>query len=252
MTDLENTRGGRRWIQVLPDPAAVALRAAAVASLRLRAAVRARGRFRIALTCNPFVAVMFDALAQMPLPWTDVEIFQVSDHLELERAERDLTMLASIFRPTGARIMPMPLEASDLDEAACSYGQLVGTHLDLALLILSSDGTAVPPFTGDPAFDGRDVVAMRSPERIVMSMTAKGLSRAGEILWITTGASNAVALLHFFAGGSAVPAAQIVCRRARYIADAAAAELVARQSPPGIHLWYRGGFGAASIGAPTQ
>jgi len=73
------------------------MRAAAVVSLHLRAAVRARGRFRIALTCGPGAAVIFDALAQMPLPWTDVEILKVSDQLTLECGERDLTVLASII-----------------------------------------------------------------------------------------------------------------------------------------------------------
>jgi len=68
-------------IEILPDAAAVASRAAAIIAEHARAAVLARGRFLIAVSGGHTPWVMLRELAKEDVPWHGVHVFQVDERI---------------------------------------------------------------------------------------------------------------------------------------------------------------------------
>jgi 6-phosphogluconolactonase len=232
-----------RWIQVLPDGDTAARRAADVVAGRLRAAVAAKGRFRVALSGGVTPLPMFEALAAKQLPWSQVEIYQVDERVApLGSAQRNLTSIAAILGRTGATIVAMPVESDDLASAAVRYQDALPDAFDLVHLGLGIDGSTASLFPGDPVlrmFD-RDVALSgpcQRPER--MTLTYRGLSKAAEILWLITGATKAAPLGRLCVGDSSAPAARVTTVRARVVTDDAAVHVLKTHPPSGVVLWHR-------------
>jgi 6-phosphogluconolactonase len=231
-----------RWLQVLPDGDAAARRAADVIAGRLRAAVTARGRFRVALSGGLTPIPMFETLAAKTLPWNQVEIYQVDERVAPRgSAQRNLTTIAAIFGRTEATIVPMPVESDDLDSAAVRYQDALPNALDLVHLGLGIDGSTASLFPGDPVLgvSNRDVALSGSQGLERMTLTYRGLSKAAEVLWLITGTEKAAPLGRLCAGDSGTPAARVTTARARIVTDDAAVHALKTRLPTGVVLWHR-------------
>jgi 6-phosphogluconolactonase len=224
-------------LEVLPDPEAVACRAARVVAAAARDAVGARGRFLLATSGGATPWRMLRLLAEEDVPWAGVHLFQVDERVApAGHPDRSLTHLtASLLDHAplpAAQVHAMPVEEADLASAAARYAAELhavgGTPavLDLVHLGLGADGHTASLVPGDPALEvaGADVAvtgAYRGRRR--MTLTYPALDRARLVLWVVTGAEKGEALARLRRGDRAIPAGRVRSDRAVVLADAAAA-----------------------------
>ena len=203
-------------ILIEADPAAVAGRAAEVIIDAASAAVRTRGRFRIALAGGGTPGLLYRLLASPQyverLPWQQTEVTWGDErHLPAGDPGRNdtdvLPLLAELGIPA-SQIHSVPFVAGNVDEAAAQYEQtlrsLAGAGeplLDLALLGLGTDGHTASLFPGTAALDDTERLVVpnyaayqdRFPERVTLTFPA--INACETVLFLVTGASKQ-AILH--------------------------------------------------------
>jgi len=212
---------------VLPDPAAVAARGAAVLAERARAAVAARGTFSMALSGGSTPWAMLEVLAAEAVPWEHVTVLQVDERVAPAGDEqRNLTHLRAAL-PADVALLPMPVEAGDLEAAAEAYARLLPRPLDLVHLGLGADGHTASLVPGDGVLAVRDrLVAATAPYQghRRLTLTYPTLDHARFALWLVTGAVKAEALARLLAGDPALPATHVGTPEQLLLVDRAAAE----------------------------
>jgi 6-phosphogluconolactonase len=223
--------------EILPDPGAVATRAAERIAHVAREAVTERGRCALAFSGGTTPWRAFRALAEEDVPWDRVHLFQVDERVappgDPERNFIPLkeALIDRIAIPS-ANIHPMPVEREDLDEGARRYQstlrQVAGMPpvLDLVQLGLGEDGHTASLFPGDPVLqvvESDVAVSGFHNGRRRMTLTFPAIDRARCILWLVTGAGKAVALERLRAGDRSIPAGRVRSERAVFLADTAAA-----------------------------
>ena len=116
-------------------------------------------------------------------------------------------------RPQNLR--PMPVESSDLAEAAREYAGalavMAGTppEIDLVHLELGPDGHAASLVPGDPVnqVTDRDVALTGVYQgRCRMTLTYPAINRARRVLWLVTGAEKAEMLARLWKADASIPA----------------------------------------------
>jgi 6-phosphogluconolactonase len=223
--------------EFLPDPEAVAIRAAErIAQVALEA-VTVRGRCALAFSGGTTPWAAFRALAGKDVPWDRVHLFQVDErvapsgdparnHLHLQEALVDRITIPS------ANVHPMPVDEEDLDAGARRYEailrQFAGTPpvLDLVQLGLGEDGHTASLFPGDPSLqvvESDVAVSGFHKGRRRMTLTFPAIDRARCILWLVTGSGKTAALERLRAGDRSIPAGCVRTDRAVLLADMAAA-----------------------------
>lgn len=227
-------------IIVAPDAEGAARRAALFVARQAARAVRARGRFALALSGGNTPLPMLRWLALESIDWTRVELFQV-DERAAPRAgsERNLgtleqQLLARVPIPR-AQVHPMPVDQPDLAVAAAAYGRaLVGTLgeppvLDLVHLGLGSDGHTASLMPGDAATRVADAWASATAAHggwRRMTLTLPAIDAARRVLWLVCGASKAAMLERLLLGDRTIPAGLVRRDHACVVADEAAAALM--------------------------
>jgi len=227
-------------IEVLDDADRVAHRAAAFVAAEARAAVSARGRFVLAVSGGTTPWQMLRALADEDVPWSGFHIVQVDERVAPPGdTDRNLTHLrASLLEhaplPAG-QIYPMPVEDSDLADAAARYAktleQLAGSPpvLDLVHLGMGPDGHTASLIPGDPVLDVHDADVATTgvyQGRRRVTLTYPLLNRARRILWLVTGGNKAEMLRRLREADSSIPAGRVRNPDMVVLADRAAAALV--------------------------
>jgi 6-phosphogluconolactonase len=223
--------------EILPDPGAVAIRAAERIAQVAMEAVAVRGRCTLAFSggTTPWQAIR--ALAGEDVPWDLVHLFQVDERVAPSGdPERNYTHLKETlidrFAIPSANVHPMPVEEEDLGEGARRYGAILrdvaGTPpvLDLVQLGLGEDGHTASLFPGDPALQDVDsdvAVTGLYKGRRRMTLTFPAIDRARCILWLVTGSGKSVPFKRLRAGDRSIPAGRVLRCRAVLLADAAAA-----------------------------
>jgi len=224
-------------IEALPDADAVAQAGAAFTAEEARAAVSARGRFIMALSGGRTPWAMLRALADEPMPWSDVHVVQVDERVApAGDPDRNLTHLResllshSPLRPE--QIHAMPVESTDLEAAARRYAltlrEIAGAPavLDLAHLGLGPDGHTASLVPGDAVLEviAADVALTSVYQgRRRMTLTYPMLNRARRIVWLVTGREKADMLARLQAGDESIPAGRIRRDQALVLADREAA-----------------------------
>lgn len=214
-------------IEFLPDPEAVARRAAAFVAEQARAAVADHGRFTFAVSGGQTPWAMFAHLDEHELPWNQTLIFQVDERVAVAGdPDRNLThLLKSLPAHADSEIHAMPVEDGDLEAAAKRYERTLPKHFDLIHLGLGKDGHTASLVPGDAVLDVSDRdVALTLPYmgHRRMTLTYPVLNRAHRLLWLVTGADKTQALSGLRVGDDSIPAARVTRERALILADLAA------------------------------
>jgi 6-phosphogluconolactonase len=213
-------------LTILPTPEAVANAAAAYVAQHARAAVAERGRFTFAVSGGHTPWAMFAELAGEDVPWEHVVLYQVDERVAPDGdPDRNLTHLRESLGGAKAEVIAMPVNDAGLDAAADRYAALLPDPFDLVHLGLGPDGHTASLVPGDPVLDVRDrLVAVTRPYQghQRMTLTYPALARAGQILWLVTGADKEVPLGQLLAGDESIPAGRVEAAHSLVLADAAA------------------------------
>jgi len=222
--------------EFLPDPGAVAMRAAEFIAQVAREAVAERGRCSLAFSGGATPWQTFRALAGKDVPWDRVHLLQVDERVTVfvdpDRNYLHLreTLIDRIVIPS-ANVHPMPVEEEDLDEGARGYEailhRIAGAPpvFDLVQLGLGEDGHTASLFPGDAALQVIDAdVAVTGLYKgwKRMTLTFPAIDRARCLLWLVTGSGKTDALERLLAGDRSIPAGRVLRSRAVLLADAAA------------------------------
>jgi len=223
--------------EVLNDPDAVAKRAAAVIVAVAHDAITARSKFAIAVSGGRAPWVMLRELANEPLPWDKVHIFQVDERVApAGDPDRNLTHLRESFLDRASfpkeNLHAMPVLDDDLESGAEQYSRTLQTTagtppvLDLVHLGLGPDGHTASLIPGDPVLDiiDRDVATTGVYQgRRRMTLTYPILNRSRKILWLITGADKKSPLEKMRNADASIPAGRIRQDQALILADRSAA-----------------------------
>jgi 6-phosphogluconolactonase len=214
-------------LEVSPDAAAVAKRAATYVAELARTAVTRRGRFTFAVSGGKTPWAMFAELASEDMPWAETELFQVDERVAPDGdPDRNLTNLRASIGTAPARVHPMPVNDGDLAEAAAAYATVLPQRFDLVHLGLGPDGHTASLVPGDPVLEVTDaLVAVTQPYQghQRMTLTYPALTRADQIMWLIAGDDKRDALSKLLAGDESIPAGRVLATRSLVLADAAAA-----------------------------
>jgi 6-phosphogluconolactonase len=233
---------------VLPDPAAVAARAAELVADAARRAAEARGRFVVALAGGGTPRAAYERLAgASPMPWAATHVWfgdercVPPDHADSNYRMAREALLARVPVPeqqvTRIEGERAPADAADRYDAllrgdATAHAGAAGAAFDLVLLGVGPDGHTASLFPGGEALheSERWAVAVPAPERVGphvprVTLTPPALGRAREVLVLVTGAEKRGAAAAALAGGDDAPPAGRVRGRERtvWLLDAAAA-----------------------------
>src|SRR5881397_1356994 len=223
-------------IEIFRDADAVAQKAAEIIATESRAAVKARGRFIVAVSGGHTPWQMLRALAEEEVPWKDMHVVQVDERVApAGDPDRNLTHLReSLLQHAPLRseqIHAMPVESPDLEAAAKRYAaalqEIAGSPpgLDLVHLGLGPDGHTASLVPGDPVLDVTDAdVALTGPYqwRCRMTLTYPMLNRARRVLWVVTGSEKVEMLRRLRDGDLSIPAGRVRREQALLLADRAA------------------------------
>lgn len=183
-----------------------------------------RERASLALSGGASPWPVFEALAASDLPWDRIDVYQVDERIAPDGDEaRNLTGLArALTNRVPVRLVPMPVTAPDLDDAARRYADALPASLDVVHLGLGDDGHTASLVPGDPVVDVVDrTVAVTGPYRghRRLTLTAPVLHRARRIIWYVTGAAKAPMLDRLMASDPSIPAGRVAADRATVITD---------------------------------
>jgi 6-phosphogluconolactonase len=213
-------------LEACPDPEAVAARAAGYVAGLARATVAAAGRFTFAVS-GGHPCAMFSALAGEDMPWENVELFQVDERVAPEgHPDRNLTHLRDSLAGAPAAVHPMPVNDKHLGAAADAYAAMLPERFNLVHLGLGPDVHTASLVPGDPVLEVTGaLVALTQPYQghQWMTLTYPALARAGQLLWLVTGADKKGPLARLPAGDQSIPAGRVQAARSLVLADAAAA-----------------------------
>lgn len=203
--------------QVFADRAALAAHAAELILAGARAAIAARGVFRLVLAGGRTPLAVYTRLATAHADWPrwhwyfgDERCLPAGDAGRNDSAIRHAWLDHIAAPPANIHAIPAELGAQ---AAARRYAALLAGlgEFDLVLLGLGADGHTASLFPGRPLAAGADVLAVHAapkppPERV--SMSAARLSRARQVLFLVTGADKRTAVTAWRAGAD-IPARAI-------------------------------------------
>jgi 6-phosphogluconolactonase len=179
---------------------------------------------------------MFQALADLPMPWARVHIFQVDERVAPAGSDdRNFTCLSEclleLVEIPSENIHPMPVESGDLASACLRYEEELQrvtdrAPLDLLQLGLGDDGHTASLRPDDPILDVTDRAVWYVEEfngLPRMSMTYPLINRAERILWLAVGSAKAEMCRRLVASDHSIPAGRVAGESAVLLADAEAA-----------------------------
>lgn len=209
-------------LEVLPDPGALAGRAAELIEEAAARAVTGRGRFAWAVSGGQTPLETFRRLA---LPWDRSVTYQVDERVApAGHEDRNLThALRALPRAGGRTVRPMPVETEDLDRAAAEYAATLPGRFDLVHLGIGPDGHTASLVPGDPVLEVHDRNVAMTGEyqgRRRMTLTYPVLDGAARILWIVDGPGKVEALERLLAGDRSIPAGRVAADDQLVLADA--------------------------------
>jgi len=227
---------------VVPDPRALARRAAEWIVERTRAAVASRGSCSVALAGGSTPRATYEVLGTSALAaavaWGAIDWFFGDeravpfDHPESNYRLAVETLFAGRSEAL-QRACRMPADAADATTAARAYGQILPHPLDIVILGMGEDGHTASLFPGSPALDERleRVAPVTGPKPPFprMTITPPVIEAARDVIVLVAGSSKAAMLARALEGPLDVRSVPVQLARGRtFIVDAAAASGLAR------------------------
>ena len=220
-------------IEVVDTAELVARRAAAIIAEEARAAVKARGRFVLAVSGGRTPWVMLGELTTADVPWQAIHIVQVDERIApAGDPDRNLTHLRPSLLDHAPlapdQVHEMPVESGNLEAAPGAYAatlrQVCGDPpvIDMVHLGLGPDGHTASLIPGDPVLQVEDAdVALTGvyQGRRRMTLTYPIINRARRVLWVVTGREKVDALRRLLHGDPSIPAGRVRRENALVIAD---------------------------------
>jgi 6-phosphogluconolactonase len=218
-------------LEVFDDADSVAQKAAAAIADDARSAIATRGRYSFAVSGGHTPWIMLRALADEDVSWASVHIFQVDERIAPDGdPDRNFTHLRESFLehvPLRAeQIHAMPVEFSDLGQAAAEYARALPAVLDMVHLGLGPDGHTASLVPGDPVLKITDAdvgITGVYQNRRRMTLTYPALNRARRVLWVVTGPDKTPMFHRLLDGDVSIPAGRVRREHALVIADQGAA-----------------------------
>lgn len=220
-------------LRTLDDPDALAAFCATALADAAAAAIRARGRFVLALSGGNSPRPMFERFADLPVDWDRVHVVQVDEREAPDGdPDRNLTMLAATV---GAVLPAANLHAMPVDDPDGGPGRYAATLvdlggeppvIDLVHLGLGDDGHTASWPPGDPiVLEHEREVAMVAMFRGYrrMTLTPPCVNRARSRIFFVSGAAKAPALSRLLRGDPSLAASAVVPDATWVLADRAAA-----------------------------
>lgn len=231
-------------VEIIDSAQQLAQHAAAVMAARIRACIDRYGRCLIAVSGGTEPWKAFARLAELPVPWQALHVFQVDEraapagHPERNWTHLEEHLLRRVPIPRD-QCHPMPVEDATLEDSAARYGAMLGAIagspavLDLVHLGLGDDGHTASLLPGDPVLDVVDAdvgvtAAYRGWRR--MTLTLPAIDRARSIVWLVSGPGKSRALQRLIAGDTDIPAGRVRRDNALLLADRSTAEPDRRSS----------------------
>lgn len=217
--------------KAVADSEAAAREAARVIEGEAGTAIRARGRFNMAVSGGRTPWRTLELLAESSLNWSRTSLFQVDERIAPTGSEqRNLTHLVlSLPLICQAAIRPMPVGADDLYTAAAGYEYSLPDRFDLIHLGLGPDGHTASLIPDDGVLEVTDrAVALTDGEyqgTRRMTLTYPPLNRARKILFLVTGDEKRKALGQLLAGDRSIPAGRVENRDTLVVTDLDPSEL---------------------------
>jgi 6-phosphogluconolactonase len=215
-------------LEVVADPREAARRAAELIAGAGAEAVQRRGSFALAVSGGRTPWQMIARLADSPLPWEAIAIFQVDERIAPPGSEeRNLTHLIRMLPiERQPALRPMPVTSRDPDRAARDYEAELPDRLDLVHLGLGPDGHTASLVPGDAVLEVTDrrvaVTETSYQGHRRMTLTYPALADADAILWLVTGEDKRAALDRLLEGDRSIPAGRVENDRMTVVADEAA------------------------------
>ncbi|HJW81248.1 MAG TPA: 6-phosphogluconolactonase [Acidiferrobacterales bacterium] len=203
--------------QVFADRAALAAHAAELILAGARAAIAARGVFRLVLAGGRTPLAVYARLASAHADWPhwhwyfgDERCLPAGDADRNDSAIRHAWLDHIAAPPANIHAIPAELGAQ---AAAQQYAALLAGlgEFDLVLLGLGADGHTASLFPGRPLAAGADVLAVHAapkPPSERVTLSAARLSCARQVLFLVTGADKRAAVTAWRAGAN-IPARAI-------------------------------------------
>jgi 6-phosphogluconolactonase len=215
-------------LEIVADPHAVARTAADRLAGWVRAAVADHGSCSLAVSGGKTPGEMFALLAEDDVPWEQLVLFQVDERVApANDPDRNLSNLRAALGDVPARVVPMPVEDDDLDEAAARYAKELPGRFDVIHLGIGPDGHTASLVPGDPVLEVHArLVALTGGTyqgRRRMTLTYRALALTDRLLWVIAGEDKRTALAKLLAGDRSIPAGRVSAQRSLVIADRAAA-----------------------------
>ncbi len=188
---------------------------------RLWAAVAERGQAHLAVSGGHTPAPMFRALARLPVPWEQVDVWQVDERVAPDGDhDRNATLFMAdlvVLAPLASeRVHLMPVTDPNLEAAAARYGDALqracGGVLDVAHLGLGPDGHTASWPPGDAVIDVDDRLVGLSgvyQGRRRMTLTVPAVNAARGVVFQVVGRDKADAVAGLVGRDPSVPAARV-------------------------------------------
>jgi 6-phosphogluconolactonase len=181
-------------------------------------------RVSLALSGGSTPWPVFRRLAEAPIDWRRVDIYQVDERVApLGDPARNLTGLSeSLLDRATADVHPMPVESIDLARAAKEYAAALPARFDVVHLGLGDDGHTASLVPGDPVLDVTDsLVGITQPYRghPRMTLTFPALARSHVVVWIVAESGKSSMLRRLRDADRSIPAGRVPQNNAILVTD---------------------------------
>ncbi|NEQ45417.1 MAG: 6-phosphogluconolactonase [Leptolyngbya sp. SIOISBB] len=199
-------------IEIHPDRPALVARSLELVKARIQTAVAAHGRCVIALAGGSTPKPLYEGLAQLNLPWSNIHIFWGDErYVPIEHPDSNAGMAKAAWLDqvpipvTQVHIMPThfaePTEAADAYEALLK--DLLGYQptFDIVLLGMGDDGHTLSLFPHTAAVNVSDrlVTVGEKGEDPRITLTAPVVNQSRCVMFLVSGSNKQTALKAVFA-----------------------------------------------------